>query len=362
LRSATFLIGVLASFCAAIMGLAVSVNGSEVVSRVRKAEHICLVARLLMHIVCIVFDGDSTFVFLKLVSLWIHPLSSAKETNSSPQSFKMYLAVHNALVLVRFRHDWEGGAPWIICTMVVDRMLLDWQVSKQERRRSREELSLAHVCLEQMAEVTTKRLFDRFCDATVMLNADLDIVEPTPRMAAMLGKQGNMVGRTFSSLIDTEDLQAFADHMEKVKRDLQENPGDPVHSESVQVRLLDAFAKPVPVHVFHAGFKGRDKKPVYFLGLSETWRPPRNKTPKLPGASRSNRLGTAPATASSGSLLSSTELLQSPRASSVEPPPTTSSSPSSSDMPSAGSSRLGSVSSHRRSYSPRPIRSTSLPR
>jgi len=346
LRLAAFLIGVFAGMCTMMMGFALWSERAELESRVRHAENMCLVVRLLMHVVCIAFDGDASFVFLKLVSLWIHPLSAAKETRSA-LSFKVYLAIHNAMVIARFRDDWRGGVPWIVCTLVLDRTLLDWHVIKQESRRSKRELAVAHESLEQAAEVTTKELFERFCDATATLDADLSISEPATQLAAMLGKQGDMMGRAFGSLMDGEDLKTFSDHMELVKQDLEENAADPAHTESVQVRLLDAWGKPVSVHVFHAGFRSRDKKPVYFLGISEAWRPPRSKS-KAADAHR-QRLGTVHSV-SCGSLL-------------FEGGRGAPSTPLGSSLPPAlAFGRLEASGARRRQYSPRPTRSMSLPR
>uniref|UniRef100_A0A7S0A465 Uncharacterized protein n=1 Tax=Pyrodinium bahamense TaxID=73915 RepID=A0A7S0A465_9DINO len=278
LRWAMLIVGTLTCINAMVTKIAVRGGEAGVEHRVELAEHTCLVVRLVSHLTCITFDGDSTHTFLKLVSLCIHPLSSAKESNS-PHSFKMYLVLHNLLVLLRFWNNLEGGAPWIVWTLVMDRMLLDWVHAKSEQMQTREELAVAHVELGELAEATTKKLFERFCDCTATLTDDFRIDEPAPQLAAMLGLQERqMVGRAFCSLLDFADLKCFLDHMELVAKEADARPDERVHSESIQVNLLDVYAQPVSVHIFSACFHDLDKKPTFYVGMSETWRPSRSRS------------------------------------------------------------------------------------
>mmetsp|Transcript_107505 Transcript_107505/g.342757 ORF Transcript_107505/g.342757 Transcript_107505/m.342757 type:complete len:422 (-) Transcript_107505:146-1411(-) len=288
LRLPGMLLGALAMLCAAVVILALRAEGPQVVARTRWAEDICLVVRLVMHIVCIALDGDGTFLFLKLISMLVYPLSSAKVSNNVT-SFRIYLFFHNVLVVLRFSYNLQEGLPWMITTVLMDWMLHDWAVLRSAQRRAFEELAFTHIDLEHSAEVTTKSLFCRFCDATVTLDADLAIAEPAPQLAALLGLNNCLQGRTFSSLIDASDLEPFAAYLEEMNLDLD----DVEHEKpSLQVKLLDVFAQPVSVHIFYTCFRGRNKnrRPVYVLGVSESWRPPRIKSTKRGGS----RLGTPP--------------------------------------------------------------------
>jgi len=282
------LLGALGLLCAAVVILALQPEGPQVLARTRWAEDFSLVAKLVMHILCIALDGDGTFLFLKLLSMLMYPLSSAKVSNNLT-SFRIYLFFHNVLVVLRFSYNLQEGLPWMITTALMDWMLHDWAVLRSAQRRAFEELALTHVDLEHSAQVTTKSLFCRFCDATVTLDADLTIVEPAPQLAALLGLNHRLQGRTFSSLIDASDLGPFAAYLEVDLDDVgQEKP-------SLQVKLLDVFARPVSVHIFYTCFRGRNKnrRPVYVLGVSESWRPPRTK-PKRGEVGARPRLGTPP--------------------------------------------------------------------
>merc|ERR1719444_204972 len=133
----------------------------------------------------------------------ILPLSSAKETSSLP-ALRGYLALHTCLVILRFWGHPENGAPWVICTLVQIRLLLDWSNINAETKSYRHQLAHANLQIESLAEGTTKSLFCRFCDATVALNAEMNISEPAPALAALLGLPENtMLGRPFASLVDS---------------------------------------------------------------------------------------------------------------------------------------------------------------
>jgi len=327
LRLPMLLFGSLSLGCVLMRHFASRCDVSDLKRRLQHAEMVCLVARSLMHCVCIFFDGDSSHIFLKLISLWFLPLSAAKES-MTVESFQVYLGLHNILVLLRFWSDLQQNAAWVFGTLVVDRMLLDLSASRHEGHEMRDELARRNIEIEQLAEDTTKRLFQRFCDATATLSEDMHIAEPAPQLAAMLGiNETTIKGRSFTSLIDSEDLPSFTSHVESIRcthKDVDEAPADDVRPrvydhfpESIQVKLLDAFAKPVPVHVFHASFIGLNDKRVYFVGLSETWRPPKTKGKKDCGKMRSGTsAGCSPS--GTGSLLPPGSLM--PQASRADGP------------------------------------------
>jgi len=339
LRWPGFLIGSLVSVSAVALRFAEQSKKHELQGRVLWTEHLCLVVRIFIHIVCIIFDGDSSFVFLKMVSLWWLPFGFPKACDAV-QPFRSYLLLHNVLVLVRFWSDISDGLAWIVSTVVMDKMLLDHAHQEQAQWEMRQQLAKMHAQLEAVAEDTTKRLFGRFCDATARLDSDLRITEPAPQLAALLGiKESSMKDRQFTGLIDGADVQEFVDHMEIVglqnhrRPDLREVP------DYFKANLLDAFAKPVSVHIFHASFRGLDGTSNYFMGMSETWRPPKTKSSK---SSRSAGRGTS--ASAEGQLLSERGSLLGSEL-----------SPGGSESP-AGGGRLGSRTTQRRGFSPRPTR------
>mmetsp|Transcript_142239 Transcript_142239/g.361180 ORF Transcript_142239/g.361180 Transcript_142239/m.361180 type:complete len:423 (-) Transcript_142239:144-1412(-) len=340
LRWPGFLIGALVSICAVALRLAERSEKDELQGSVLWTEHLCLVMRIFIHIICIAFDGDSSFVFLKMVSLWWLPFGFPKACDAV-QPFRSYLVLHNVLVLMRFWNDFAGGAAWMVSTVVMDKMLLDHAYQEHAQYEMRKELALAHAQLEGAAEVTTKRLFSRFCDATATLDADLRISEPAPQLAALLGLNENtMKDRVFTSLIDGADLQDFIDHMEIVSSQAHKRPDEREVLDYFKATLLDAFAKPVSVHIFHASFRGLDGRINYFMGMSETWRPPKTKSSK---SSRSAGRGTSAASAPEGQLSERGSLFGSEVS-------------SASDSPGGGTGggRLGAMTSQRRAFSPRP--------
>lgn len=310
LRWAMLLFGALAGFCVVVTKIAERAPRAELHRRLDMAKRVCLAVRLLEHIVCIAYDGDGSYTFLKIVSLWFLPLSAAKESNQLG-SFRVYLALHNILVLFRFMGDLQGGAPWVFGTLVVDRMLLDLVGNQQECTCLREQVGLAHAELERLAEITTKQLFRRFCDATATLTSELHIAESTPQLAAMLGLQdSSMKGRDFSALVDAEDVSRFQEHLatlQYVSEDSGVGPKNAELPESIQVTLLDAYASPVPVHVFHASFRSLDGKHRFFVGVSETWQPPKSRTRGTPTSSSRRPTGRGTASIRSPETMTSQE-------------------------------------------------------
>jgi len=281
LRVATFLFGMLSfSMVMSVKIASWNIQATNLANNLRLAEGWCLVARLLMHAVCIAYDGDHTHLFLKVISMWFLPLSAAKETTTLG-SFRIYLMCHTILVLIRFWGNWVHGPSWVFGTIIVATMLLDLVHSKHSGYKSREELARVNVKLKHMAEVTTKKLFERFCDATALLNTDLCICEPAPRLAALLGiSVPSTNGRLFSTLVDSEDLETFHSHMELARAQVDGCHEIEGCETSVKLKLLDAYAKPVSVHLIHASFSHLVRGPVYVVGMSETWQPPRRKERK----------------------------------------------------------------------------------
>mmetsp|Transcript_130406 Transcript_130406/g.254057 ORF Transcript_130406/g.254057 Transcript_130406/m.254057 type:complete len:421 (+) Transcript_130406:69-1331(+) len=348
LRVATFLFGTLSfSMVVSVKLASWNAHGTCLASSLRLAEGWCLVARLLMHVVCIAYDGDHTHLFLKVISLWFLPLSAAKETTTYG-SFKVYLVCHTILVLARFWGNWEVGPPWVFGTVIVARMLLDLVHSKHSGYKSCEELAHAHAKLKQMAEVTTRKIFERFCDATALLNTDLCIAEAAPGLATLLGISAPSIkGRPFASLVDSEDLGTFHEYMELARAQLNgSNEIEPCET-SVKVKLLDAYGTPVPVHLIHACFSHLARGPIYVVGLSETWKPPGRKER---GSTSKTMLGTA-ATAAGASLYS----LGLPQPLDPSPTATTHGSVHAGrDVMNRQTSPQASAVFQRRSYSPRP--------
>jgi len=185
--------------------------------------------------------------------------------------FRLYLVLHNGLLLLRFWGDQSGGMPWIVSTVVMNKMLLDLAHQQHKQWQMRQ------VRLEDIAHETTKRLFERFCDATVTVDADLQISQQV-RLAPMLGMQdSSMCGRQLTSIIDKSDLESFVEHMQLVAKESDKAPNELEKPDSFQVKLIDSFAQPVLVHLFHSTLGSFGGVPKFFIGVSESWRPPKTK-------------------------------------------------------------------------------------
>jgi len=253
-------------------------SDSEVRQHAHAAELLCIGLRIGAHALTIPMDiGDC--IFIKMVAMVWMPIATAK-SSCHLDTFKVFLVAQNILVLLRFSSDWEMGAPWIISTVIMDKYLLDWSGQETMARTWRDQLKFALSRLEVVAEETTKNLFHRFCDATANFRDDFELTEPAPRLGAMLNIHQTQ-GRCFTSLVDNSDLQRFLGHMDVVRQQSNEDTDEREFPDYIQINLMDSFAKPVPVHIFIACFSSMDGQKSHFIGISESWRPPKIKHKKV---------------------------------------------------------------------------------
>jgi len=287
------------AICSALMGGSMfwaSTADDDNLSRHMQLAEICqLATRLLMHGICVAYDGGPTFHFLKVMAIFVLPFDSAFQCNSL-KIFRVYIAVQTTLVLIRFGSNLEYGAPWMVCSLMFAKMLVEMMTYKHQRALARDDLARENV---KLAEDMTKKMYNQFCDATVALDADLKITDPAPRLAAVLGHQGkNFQDRVFCSLIEHEDLQSIQDYL---RHDVDSRYASSARSRSIRVGFLDTFGQSVPLHVFAERFIDLNGVPTYIVGVLETWRGPKSKSHKSEKGKPAGS-GTAPSV-TLGSLL-----------------------------------------------------------
>lgn len=299
LRAPAFPMLCMAAACAAYLKLAEGTDKSKLPERLRTAGQVHLSVRTVVHVLCIIFEADTSHLFLKVLSMVWLPTAAVK-TFCRVSDFRMYMVAHNILVVLRFYGNSQDAGVWLATTLFLDKILLDLAGEVEAQSETRSALAAAHRQLEAVAETTTKHLFQRFCDSTVTLDDALQISEPAPQLAAMLGLlESKIEGRNFSSVVAGEDAQRFIDHMETISSARQSEESGQGVPDYIQVSLMDAYTQPVPVHIFHACFRSLSGKPTHFIGISETWRPPKTKQAK-PLHSRRPGMGMVRHSASGG--------------------------------------------------------------
>lgn len=217
--------------------------------------------RLLLHGVVILYDDDG-HIFLKCASV-LTPLSACTSPGS-PTAFRVYLALHTVLVCAHYGQDLERHGAWIVVSVFVSIFCDECVRQLSVHHQMRLELEATQKRQEQVAEETTKGIFDQLCDASAVLSADGRFAAASSRLASLLGGAGNLQGRLFAALLHWKEAQW--------KADFQESSSGVQHR---QVKLANVDGQPVPVHVFHATFRSRSGRTTTVLGISVVWSPPR---------------------------------------------------------------------------------------
>lgn len=241
------------------------------------AVNLNMIFRTLVHVFALWAGGDSTL--LHLFTIVVLPLSSARETRSV-MAFKVYLAVHFVLVLLRFRNDYNEGLPFLLLLPIMDSLLLDIANQRHIQRETRMKLQESTRTARYVSKEVTLSLLSKLSDAVVTLGEDLRISDNNS-LHAMLGMRAqNLEGRAFPDLIECSDRAEFL-ATARASSSGTEDVGQ-IHASTVKVQLVDAYALPVAVYLFHVRLHG-----VHIVGISEAWKPPaERRTTRRSGRSK----------------------------------------------------------------------------
>jgi len=271
------------------------------IKRAVLVENINHAVRTLVHVLFLKMHNES--VFLRLVSLFLQPLSAACQCHSI-RSFKAYLAVHILLTIYRFSREVEEGLPWVFATLISISILLEIATQKRNGEEARSSLDVAYKTIGQLAETSSLRMLRSFCDAVAVVDKDLKILEPSPSLSTVLSRKINP-GTSMTDLIHMSECQQFVDHMANLQEascdkhcseDESEISGCSNQStgkhledrarclETMKVHLVDGHSGLVAVHLFNVCLMEPDMRGStglkYLVGISESWKPPSQK-PKM---------------------------------------------------------------------------------
>jgi len=107
-------------------------------------------------------------------------------------------------------------------------------------------------------------LLNRLCDCLLYLGPNLEILEPSPNMAAMLfiSNGSSLQGNNFCDYIASgEDRDRFIETMESSS---QED-----HAGILALHLRDVESREVQVHVYYTSFHGQDNSRCHIVGIAE---------------------------------------------------------------------------------------------
>lgn len=112
-------------------------------------------------------------------------------------------------------------------------------------------------------EAITMNLLSAICDAVVLLRPDLQLKAPSPKLNAMLLRQGtSMAGTLFTNFIHPEDVGRFEEFIET-------QTATPARTGSFHCHLVDATGTKVAVQFFHSCTMGHDGKLNHAIGINE---------------------------------------------------------------------------------------------
>lgn len=113
-------------------------------------------------------------------------------------------------------------------------------------------------------------VLSQLCDAVVHLNSELQITQPSPKLAALLNHSTIREERCdFLNLVAGRDKVRFKSSMQSNSTEecLEERIGQP--QEMLHVHLRDAFGIVVPCQIFHTRFHDLGGLDCYVLGINE---------------------------------------------------------------------------------------------
>jgi len=139
-------------------------DGLMLKSRAQRSVHLMLVLRVVTTLYLMRYAGSSCGVLVKSISVFLLPLSSAKENHLS-KSFLFYIVANMVMNYFYLQADfWKDGWQWLFVSIFTNAMLLN--VASQ-----RSEISDAMVTLESTCDMLRK-VMSILCDGYFLLDRD----------------------------------------------------------------------------------------------------------------------------------------------------------------------------------------------
>jgi len=217
--------------------------------------------------------SDESHILLRSLFTFLPPIVLTREcpimsTSKGIQPWCISASTHILATATCF-----GGFEWIIPLVFIDLHLLDMACTKLHADRAGLENA-------QREKHSTISAFASLCDAVVTLDAQWRIVgsEGLKRLAAMLGRHPRtMAGCHFTDFVYCDDYQYMSAHMREIVQ-AGSYDGDRYKEErkvptSIAVRLADAYATPVTVHMFHIRHRFPNEEVRVSLGICGAWHP-----------------------------------------------------------------------------------------
>jgi len=254
-------------------------------------------ARSFVHLVWLWNHNDDTFT--RLILLFIAPVGSAHQSRQG--SFKVYMAVHFALTLFRFRDEpLETAAPWVVAVLVQIHVLFDISALKQRSEERTFELYSVQKNTCALAIEAVRNIVTCFCDASAELSADLTLLGDSPTLSTLLGRQATK-DKAFEDFIhfgDKDEYRKFAGELTpQMVQAREEDPEEQnpkrtkrrMQVRSMLLHLVDSYSVPLRANVFHAYIEDPKGEPVLIVGINEAWKPPEVKSKNRPRSTSRSR-------------------------------------------------------------------------
>jgi len=145
---------------------------------------------------------------------------------------------------------------------------------KHEKTRRATWLAEGRVEIKQQEldtqHAAVSRMLTRLCDSLVQLGPSFTILEPNPRLAALLFNQdpGSMQGDDFCNVIATE--QERKRFVEALTSGTHEEESVAYEDVMLHISLNDIYGGQLHVQAHHTCFRDSDGQPHYLVGLVES--------------------------------------------------------------------------------------------
>jgi len=175
--------------------------------------------------------------------------------------------------------------PWLFGSIITCVMAMDIAKQKETADKGRRLLHSAQQREGRIAQSTVTNLLEGFCDAHAVIDSQLVLTEPAPKLDVLTGRRTSL-GKPFVDLVYLSERDDLHQQMTTIVQHAGEDQGS-IHLQSVRTYLADNLSVPIPVHLFFA-FLVKDEAPIFMVGVCETWQPPKAGTRK---SSRGARRG-----------------------------------------------------------------------
>lgn len=275
-KSSSFLTACLCFTCIVVTIISVrETNRESLLARAYHVGNFGHLIRTLIHCLWIYTGSDS--IFYMCLTLFILPLSSARQSHNF-RSFVGYIFLHSCLTFFRFKDALAVKMPWIVATIISNAVLLDVAIQRDLARNARIALEASKAKIAQMAELNAKSFFDSFCDAHVVLDSSLNLLETSKSLEVITGRQA-LQGKSFMDFIDLSDREEFRHFIDTSAQDLDLNAEgklSPDQLHSVRVHLSSLFSVPIPVHLLSIRAPNSNMESL-MIGICEVWQPKKTK-------------------------------------------------------------------------------------